>query len=396
MTATLQENLTGIRVVRAFARQQFEIEKFGARNARFRDLNHRLMRIMGVYWASQDFLCFSQIGLVLGFGAYGIATGSVSAGTVFAFMTYVAVVIWPLRQMARVLSDSGKAVVSLGRVNEVLGAQPEAAGHVPDVARASGRIEFQNVTFGYLPERDVLRNVSFTIAPGETLAIVGPPGCGKTTIVRLLLRLYDYTQGSIRLEGAELATLDRQYVRAQFGVVLQEPFLYSRTIGENLGVGRRNADHNHLIEATRAAAVHDAIAAFPAGYATMVGERGVTLSGGQRQRLALARALLRDPAILVLDDALSAVDTDTERRILDALSGRRGRATTIVIAHRLTSIRRADRILVLDAGRIVELGTHAELVRANGPYRRLCEIQGALEASIDNDLREPVAAPAGN
>ena len=387
MTTALQENLTGIRVVRAFARQAFETEKFAARNARFRDLNNSLIRTMGVYWASADLLSTGQIALVLGFGAWWVSTGDMTVGTLFAFLSYEMMVIWPIRQMGRILTDSGKATVSLGRINEVLNAPAEARASVAhERGRARGAIEFKSVHFGYQPERPVLTDVSVQIASGETLAIVGPPGAGKSTLIRLLLRLYEPQRGHITLDGQDLQSLDRKYVRSQFGVVLQEPFLYSRNIAENLRVGRPGANDALLHAAARDAAIHDSITSLPQGYAAMVGERGITLSGGQRQRVALARALLRDPPILVLDDSLSAIDTGTESQILTALRRRKGHHTTIVIAHRLTSVMHADRILVLEHGRVAQLGTHAQLINVAGPYQRLCAIQGDLEASIARDV----------
>jgi ATP-binding cassette subfamily B protein len=245
---------------------------------------------------------------------------------------------------------------------------------------------FEHLDFGYEPDKFVLKDISVRVPAGETLALVGPPGSGKSSLIRVLLRMYPYQSGSVRLDGREITDVNRQWLRAQIGVVLQDPFLYSRSIRANLMVGRPNAPEQEIIEACQDAAIHSSIERFPEGFEAMVGERGVTLSGGQRQRLALARALLKDPPILVLDDSLSAVDTGTEREILDALARRKGRQTTLIIAHRLSSVMNADRIMVLDEGRVVQFGDHASLSSIEGPYRRLCEIQGALDASIEADV----------
>ena len=387
MTAVLQENLTGIRVVRAFARQEFEIERFGERNAAFRNNYFRMNRLMGLYWGVSDLFCMAQITIVLIAGGAFLAAGTITVGELFAFITLVGMVLWPVRHLGRVLTDTGKAMVALKRINHILETEEETQEPVPEIGRARGDLAFEDLTFGYEPKRFVLRDVSVAIPAGQTVGIVGAPGSGKSTLIRLLLRLYSFAQGRITLDGLDITQVDRKWLRAQVGVVLQDPFLYSRSIEENLRVARPDAPVQDLIDATRDAAIHQAIEDFPAGYDSLVGERGVTLSGGQRQRLALARALLKDPPVLVLDDSLSAVDTGTELAILQALRRRRGRHTTLVIAHRLSSVRDADRILVLDEGQLVQDGDHQTLAALPGPYRRLCEIQGALDESIDADLQ---------
>lgn len=387
VTRVVQENLTGLRVVRAFARQDFEICKFAEPNQLYRDRSLRLLRLMAWYWSISDFLVLIQQGLVLFTGAYFIATGSLTVGTLFAFLMFLNMLLWPVRQMGRTLTELGKSVVALTRMGEILSEPEESAPEVPasPAIPAEGKIEVADLVFGYGDEETELNGISFEVEPGQTLAIVGPSGSGKSTIMSLLLRLYDYHSGSIRFDGHELTGLDRQWVRSQFSVVMQEPFLYSKTIGENIRLSRDGAVDEDVTEAARLADIHDTISSFGSGYSTMVGERGVTLSGGQRQRVALARALLQDTPVLLLDDALSAVDAETEATILEALRSRHGRRTTLVIAHRLSTLAHADKIIVLEGGRITQEGTHAELMEAEGLYRRLWKIQTALE----NELSHP-------
>jgi ATP-binding cassette, subfamily B, bacterial len=390
VTEVVQENLTGLRVVRAFARQEFEVEKFAGPNQLYRDRSLHLLRLMAWYWSSSDFVALFQQGLVLFVGVYFISQGTLTVGTLFAFLVYLNLLMWPVRQMGRTLTDLGKSIVALTRIGEILAVEEETSSPDRDLPTtpAQGRIEVTDLSFAHREGTAALNGISFLVEEGQTLAILGPSGAGKSTLMHLLLRLYDYSSGSIRLDGRELIGPDRQWVRSQFSVVMQEPFLYSKSIGENIRIGRLTEevrDHD-IAEAARMAHIHETITTFPDGYSTLVGERGITLSGGQRQRVALARALLRDSPILLLDDALSAVDAETEAIILEALRHRHGRRTTLVIAHRLSTLAHADQVIVMDGGRIIQRGSHRDLASQDGLYRRLWEIQHKIEADLREDL----------
>ncbi|MCK4396443.1 ABC transporter ATP-binding protein [candidate division WOR-3 bacterium] len=388
LSTVLQENLTGVRVVRAFARQMFEIDKYDHINSEFRDLTYRLIRLLAWYWSISDFICLSQIGTVLLLGAYWASKGVISLGTFFVFISYVGMLLWPVRQMGRILTDMGKALVSIGRIQEIL-AQPiediKASLHRP---RINGDIEFKNVFFEYEERKPILKNVSFKVKQGQTIAILGPTGSGKSSLVHLLAGLYDYKKGSIRIDGLEVEEIDKKWLRQNVGIVLQEPFLFSKTMKDNIGLAKREVKETEVHEAARIAAIHDVILEFEKGYETPVGERGVTLSGGQKQRVAIARTLVKEYPILIFDDSLSAVDTETDAAIRKALKERSHKATTFIISHRINTISEADMILVLDNGELVQSGTHEELIRQAGLYRRVWALQNALEEELEHEMEK--------
>lgn len=379
MTAILQENLAGVRVVKAFGRQSFEIDKFEEQNSKFRDLNFRVVKLMSNYWSSSDFLCMTQMGLVLFFGIYYAVKGQLSLGTLVVFNTYESMLLWPVRQLGRVLSDMGKMTVSLGRIQEILDTPIEKENGAALRPEIKGNIEFSEVVFEYEEDKPILNGVNFDVKAGETIAVIGPTGSGKSSLMHLLARLYDYKGGSIKIDGVELRDIERKWMRKNVGIVLQEPFLFSRTIKENIKMPKKNALDNEIKEAAALADVHDVINSFDKGYDTIVGEKGVTLSGGQRQRVAIARTLINDTPILIFDDSLSAVDAETDKIIREKLKGRSKGVTTFIISHRISTAQDADKIVVLNHGKIVQMGKHEELIRQEGLYKRIWQIQNSME-----------------
>ena len=388
LTTILQENLTGVRVVRAFARQGFEIEKFREQNQRFRDDEYRLFRALARYWAISEIVVFLQLGLVLFAGGYLVTVGQISPGTWLLFWWLLRTIIWPIRHLGRVLADSGKATVAIQRMREIL-EEPEESSTAQGVMPPCADIEFRDVTFAYSNGQRALDHFSLTIRSGETIAILGRPGSGKSSLIQLLLRLYEYEQGTILIGGKELQTIDRDSVRHTIGSVLQDPFLYAKTVSENIAFGVPGATPDAIEQVARTVHLHDDIMRLRDGYDTEVGERGVTLSGGQRQRLAIARALLKNPPLLVLDDSLSAVDTTTERAILKNLAHSDRARTTLIVTHRLSLTRHADRIIYMEQGRVVQDGTHAELRASPGPFQAMWQI----DAAVEQDRLANVTAP---
>jgi ATP-binding cassette, subfamily B, bacterial len=379
LSTVLQENLTGVRVVRAFARQEYEIAKFDIKNAEYRDLTYNLIKLLAGYWSASDLLCMLQIGTVLVYGSYLASIGSISLGTLIVFMTYESMLLWPVRQMGRILTDLGKTIVSLKRIEEILYQPIEEQLENELKPLIKGTVEFKNVTFGYEESKPILKNVSFKVEAGQTVAILGPTGSGKTSLVHLLPRLYDFQAGSITIDGIDIRNIEKKWLRKNIGIVLQEPFLYSKTLLDNIGLAKDNALEDEVFTAAQTASVHSVIQEFEKGYDTMVGERGVTLSGGQKQRVAIARTLILESPVLIFDDSLSAVDTETDTAIRKALKQRSKTATTFIISHRITTLSEADFIVVIDEGKVAQIGTHQELIKEEGLYQRIWSIQNAVE-----------------
>ncbi len=390
LSTTLQENLSGVRVVKAFARQQYEMAKFERDNWEKYRRGKKLLTIHSLFWPISDVLCGIQILTGYLIGATMTINGTLTIGTYLAYAGMLLWIIFPMRNLGRLIVQMSSGLVSYTRVIEIIKQQREPLdeGDYLPTGKLQGAIAFDNVGFAYAAdENPVLEKISFTCQAGEAIALLGSTGSGKTTLVNLLPRFYDYTQGHITLDGGELRRYPRRFLRQQIGIVEQEPFLFSRTIRENItyGVGREMSDAE-VEAAARAAAIHEIILTFPEGYQTLVGEKGVTLSGGQKQRVAIARTLLKNPRILILDDSTSAVDTETEAEIRAALQNLMQGRTTFIIAHRVQSIMNANLILVMDKGRIIQCGQHDDLLAQEGVYKRIFEMQTLIETELQQEI----------
>ena len=387
LSTVVQENATGVRVVRAFGREQFEMERFDEKNNAFAKLWIRLGTLSGVYWGIGDLITGLQVVAVIIFGVVEAVNGFISVGEFIAFAAYNSTLVWPIRGLGRILSDMSKAGVSFERVDYIIRSQEEEYGKESvknnEAFDASTYevpaydISFHHVSFAYEEGKDVLQDISFTVPEGRTFGILGGTGSGKSTVIQLLSRLYELkdNKGSISIGGREIKDIPIEELRRNIGMVLQEPFLYSRTIRENIAASVPDASMDEIRYAAQIACIDEAIMSFPDGYETLVGERGVTLSGGQKQRIAIARMLLQKAPIMVFDDSLSAVDSQTDYNIRRALKENMKEATVILISHRVTSLMGADEIMVLHQGKIEECGTHGELIQRNGIYRKIYEIQ---------------------
>ncbi|MGB8252825.1 MAG: ABC transporter ATP-binding protein [Anaerolineaceae bacterium] len=389
LSTTLQENLSGVRVVKAFARQSYEITKFDKDNWEKYLRGKKLYVLHSLFWPISDSVCSFQVLLGIFFGAMMAINQEISIGTYLAYAGMVVMVIFPIRNLGRLIVDMSSGLVSYGRVMEIIKnvREPLDDGDYLPTGDVRGEICFGKVGFEYDTGHQVLADISFECKPGQVIALLGSTGSGKSTLVNLLPRFYDCTHGQITLDGVVLTRYPRRFLRTQIGIVEQEPFLFSRSIRENItyGVGREVSDED-VEKAARAASIHDVILKFPKGYSTLIGERGVTLSGGQKQRVAIARTLLKNPKILILDDSTSSVDTETEADIRAALENLMLNRTTFVIAHRIQSIMQADLILVMDGGRIVQRGRHEALLREEGIYRQIFNIQTRIEDELQKEI----------
>lgn len=380
MTTVLQENVNGVRVVKAFANENFEIEKFDKENRSFANENRKLMNIMAAYWGLSDFVTMLQYVLTLSVSIFLVQTSQVSAGDIIACLMYIGMLVWPIRGLGRIIGDFGKAVVASKRIEEILAIPDEYQNDGSKKPQVTGKIEFNNVSFRFDDsDKNLLNNVTFTINPGETIAIIGKTGSGKSTIASILVRLLDYQSGSIKIDGVELKEISKHWIRSHIGIILQDPFLYATTIYENIKIGLKDIDPEKVYEAAKMAAIHNDIVNFDKGYDTLVGEKGVTLSGGQKQRVAIARMLLLKKPLIVFDDSLSAVDTTTDLSIRNALKNNNHKLTSIIITHRITTAKEADKIIVLEEGKVAAVGNHKQLSNQEGLYKSLWDIQGALE-----------------
>ncbi len=375
LTTVLQENLSGVRVVRAFGREKYEIDKFEDVNQTYRKTTYRLIEILAMFWSSSDLITLIQSGVVLIVGSQMVIAGDLTIGTLIAFITYESMLLWPVKQSGRLLSELGKTTVAIKRVEEIMNEEVEKDSHDEIEPEVVGKIAFENVNFSYPDGKQALKNINFTLEQGKTLGILGSTGSGKSTLVHLLQRLYDY-EGSIKIDDVELSHIKKQWIRRKIGLILQEPYLYAKTVKENIGIINRDYGETQIMEAAKTASIHDNILTFKEGYETVIGEKGVSLSGGQKQRVAISRTIIdHDKRILIFDDSLSAVDTETDMKIRRALKKRSKDVTTLIISHRITTLAEADYIIVMDDGEIIQRGSHDDLVKEDGLYKRIWDLQ---------------------
>ncbi len=378
LSSRLQENVSGVQVVRAFAREPYEIQRFNERNRQLFEARITVIHEWSRVMPTSHFLIAMSTVLILWFGGNMVLKGLMTLGEVVAFNSYLLLMAEPARQLVMLVNTAGEASAGIRRIFEVLEEESEIVSPLDAIILPPlfGHVEFKDVCFRYEREKTTaLEDINLSVQPNQVIALIGPTGSGKTSLVNLIPRFYDVTEGSVQVDGIDIRNVELPSLRRQIGLVLQTSLLFSDTIWANIAYGRPDASMADIVAAAKAAQAHDFILELPDGYETEIGERGITLSGGQRQRVAIARALLLDPRILILDDSTSSVDTHTERLIQRALDRLMQGRTTFIIAQRLSSVRRADLILVLDRGRIVERGTHDDLLEAEGLYREIYELQ---------------------
>ena len=378
MSTVLQENLNGVRVVKAFSKEKFEIHKYEVANNDWRQKDLKLLKLFALFWSLSDAMIMFQIALILFVGIHWTVAGKVTLGTLVAFITYQGMLLYPLRQFGRVVADFGKSLVSIERINEILDEpldenHKEATNH-----EISGNIRFENVSFSYDKSTDVLKDINFEVKKGQTIGILGPTGSGKSTLVHLLTHLFTPTKGKIYIDDMDMELIDKKWLRKNIGLILQEPFLYAKTIKENIGIAAENHTDENIYEAASIAKIHKGINEFKEGYETIVGEKGVSLSGGQKQRISIARTIIKNAKVLIFDDSLSALDTETDAGIRKALKEKNHGTTKFIISHRIATLQDADKIIVLEDGEISQRGTHEELTNQEGLYKRIWDIQNAM------------------
>lgn len=383
LTTTVQENLNGVRVVKAFSNEAFEIEKFHEKNEVYRKKSLKMYDKMANYWSTSDFITINQYLITLTVGIFYSLNGLLTTGELLAFIMLVQVIVWPIRNLGRIVAEYSKTVVSISRLNKIFDQDDEYLNDGESNSGIIGAIEFRDVSFKFDDtDKNLLEDMSFKIAKGETVALVGKTGSGKSTLVKLLVRLLDHDNGEILIDGQKITNYKKRYLRDSIGVILQEPFLFSKSVEENIGITLAEINEKRIRNAAQLASIDTDISNFENGYNTLVGEKGVTLSGGQKQRVAIARLLINKKPIMIFDDSLSALDTETDLSIRQALRNESSETTMIIITHRITTAMEADRIMVLEKGKIVDNDTHAKLIQKDGLYRNLYEIQAGLEQEL--------------
>ncbi|MDE7105624.1 MAG: ABC transporter ATP-binding protein/permease [Anaeroplasmataceae bacterium] len=389
MTTIIQENINSARVVRAFANEEYEFEKMDKANQVYTKKNGKFNTVMAAFWGASDFLVFLQYALTMSVGMFLAKDNLLNSADIVAALLLMGMLIWPMRSLGRIIASFGKASVAANRIDEVLSIPSEFEVNGNETPEITGDIEFKNVTFQFEDDtKPLLKDVSFHITPGQTVAIVGKTGSGKSTICNLLTRMLEINEGRILINGVSIADIEKKHLRKNLKLVLQDPFLFSKTIYENVAIEDLRIPSEAIYDAARTAAIHTEIEKFERGYKTIVGEKGTTLSGGQKQRIAIARMLVKNSKVIIFDDSLSALDTKTDLMIRKALKKKSADQTMIIITHRSTTAKEADQIIVLDHGSVAQIGKHEELVHQEGLYKELWGIQGELEKEFNMILKE--------